>query len=61
MNRIPEVIEKQCKIRVGEENNDIESDDDQAMEEKLFGLDENTHIMGWNKPQSFQPKQNQEP
>lgn len=58
MNRLPLLIEKQCKIRVGDDSNDVESDDDLAEEEKLFGMDENTHIMGWNRPQLNQ-RQNQ--
>ena len=39
MNRLPEIIERQCKIRVGEEENDIKSQDDEAEEEKFFGVD----------------------
>lgn len=50
INRLPEVIEKQCQIRVGEDDNDIQSVDDEAEEEQYFGLDENTHMMGWSKP-----------
>lgn len=32
INRLPEAIEKQCQIRIGEDDNDIQSLDDEAEE-----------------------------
>lgn len=63
MNRLPDAIEILAKMRVGEVGNVLQSEDDEAEEERYFGMDENTHIMGWRRPNvtqnlNQQPQQN---
>lgn len=41
-------------MRSGEFGNVLESEDEEAEEERFFGMDENTHIMGWGRP-NIQP------
>lgn len=60
MNKLPDTIEILCKMRVGEVGNVLESEDDEAEEERYFGLDENTHIMGWRRPNMQQNNQQQQ-
>jgi len=54
MNRLPDTIDIICKMRSGEFGNVLESEDEEAEEERFFGMDENTHIMGWGRP-NIQP------
>lgn len=50
LGALPELVRRLCKIR--QEGDDAQNDldmDDEAEEERVFGDDENTHVMGLNQ------------